>query len=171
MEVVVNGEKILFKKKKMEGCTSDYYYDDQKRYFLKLVNKFKEWHILNREAFVLQILSKYPRHFPKYVMHTSTYIITEYAGEHMTSQNRPIDLNSQVDEILAILDAEQIRHNDIKSEELLVSPDNTLVLVDFGWAMINGSLSFGNITETRKRPVFRNETDRTLISAAIDKLK
>jgi len=170
MNLIVNNELVAFHKQNLQGATSYYYFDDQKRYFLKYIKGYKEWHIIEREVFFLKLLEKYPNHFPKYVTHTNDYIITTYSGEPLNKKNKPANIQVQIDEILKVLSAEQIRHNDIKSGELLIDKLGNLVLVDFGWAMIKESLSFLDITVETKRPFYKEKSDSQMIQDVLSSL-
>ena len=170
MKILVNNEIVTFHKQALQGYTSEYYFDDHKRYFLKYNKQFKNWYVNEREVFILKLLEKYPKHFPKYVSHTKDYLITLYSGEPLNKTNKPANINIQIDEILKALSIENICHNDIKLNELLVDKENNLVLVDFGWAMINGSLSFSNITVKAKRPQYSEKSDRQMINDIISSL-
>jgi RIO-like serine/threonine protein kinase len=140
---------------------------------MKVSNKkYTAWHVIEREAFILQLLQKHPKHFPQYVTHTSDYIVMKWAGQKLTNTNKPENIATQIDNILSILYSEKIRHNDIKDGELLVDPNGNIVLVDFGWAMINESLNFGSTVVNGKRPCFSyyNKTDRELLNIVLSNL-
>lgn len=140
-EIIINNKKILFNEVpdiRNLGTSAFYFIDQDKKYFLKKYVSPAYCDILKREVFFLKLLSKYDC-FPKIKKYTKKYIITEYIGVPLSSDNYPVDTIEQCNKILDILKKENIRHWDIKYGELLVSKDNKLFLVDFNWASYNNS--------------------------------
>jgi len=167
--IKINNEDISFIKSKCFGTTSAYYISDKTEYFLKLVCDYNDYNVLEREVIILKILAKYNKHFPKLIAYNNQYIITEYIGP-VLNKNNP-DIIKQANIILNILANEMISHSDIKEGELLIK-DNTLYLVDFGWASLNGDLSCGNkISDKRQNFATNDRTEmfRTIYKINIDR--
>lgn len=172
MEVIINGKPVKFIRKYVSGATSSYYFDADNQYFLKRIINYQRWHVLEREVYILKMLQRYPTHFPKYVTHSYNYIVMKWAGDKLTCKNKPRNIAVQIEEILHILASNHIRHDDIKDGELLVHPNGQLVLVDFGWALINGSLTFGTTMVEGMRPdiKYQDLTDRERINNLLSNL-
>jgi RIO-like serine/threonine protein kinase len=170
MNILIEDRNIELIKKIYRGFTSEYFVDASNEYFVKKNIHFQDYNVFEREVFMLQILKKYPQHFPTYISHTSDCIIMKYAGEKLTKDNKPDNIIEQVEEILSILESENIRHSDIKQGELLVSPEGNLILVDFGWTHMNGSLSFGSVVVDKIKPYLDRRTDREMIFNVVNNL-
>ncbi len=112
--VKINNEYIQFKNTHAIGTTSIYFKDDDNKYFLKIPKLYNDYSILKREVFILNKLSKYEKHFPKLIAYTDYYIITEYIGDILSSENMPNDILNQTNDIINILKKEDIVHCDIK---------------------------------------------------------
>ena len=77
---------------------------------------------------------------------------TEFAGERIRRENAPINWENQLKEILGDLSKENIFHNDIKSEDLLVKKGK-LSLIDYGWMSIGKDWSCGGKFNGCEKPV------------------
>ena len=137
--ILINNEYIKFNKiDKKLGATSLYSIDDNKKYFMKIPIYYNEYDIIKREIYILKILLKYNKHFPKLIYYNDFLIITEYIGDIIKKETIPIDILFQINDINNILKKENIIHSDIKLDEMLIK-DNILYIVDFGWAKLNGN--------------------------------
>ena len=119
------------------NATSIMYIDADKRFVVKRDNKrFAAYDVIKREVHVYNILDKYDW-CPKLV-HTDnlTYIVIDYAGANINVQNCPDNWEEQIDIILNDLKMENIKHNDIKLDEILVK-DNKIYLIDYGWCSVD----------------------------------
>lgn len=137
--ILINNEYIRFNKIDNNlGKTSLYFTDDNKKYFMKIPKYYNEYNILEREIHILKILSKYNKYFPKLIYYNDFLIITDYIGDIIKKETIPVDILYQINDINNILKKENIIHCDIKLNEMLIR-DNTLYIVDFGWAKLNGN--------------------------------
>lgn len=168
MDICVNGVPIHISPIERSGATSLYYVDDTLTYFVKQIRAYKEYNLIEREVFFLKKLEKY-NCFPTYISHTETYIVMSYIGKPITCENKPTDLEKQLDTILSILETEGIRHCDIKKDELVVDSDGRVHLVDFGWAQYNGTWGFLQGLPITK-PAFLDISDRNMIDIIIASL-
>lgn len=160
-----NNENVIFNKTQFAGCTSYYFVDNQKKFFLKIPSgradlncNFLKYDILKREIYLLKILNKYDKYFPKLIDHNDYGIIIEYIGDILDEKNIPSNILSQVEEIINILKLENISHCDIKKEELLVK-DNILHIVDWGWATINNDWGCGIGLCQLEKPFLNKDSD------------
>jgi hypothetical protein len=164
----INGESVRFNRCNAPGVTSYYYTDDNKQYFLKLPRDYINYDILHREIYVLKMLQHFPDCFPTLVAHTRTYIILKYIGPTLCASNAPEDISEQLHRIVAILQSYNLRHCDIKNDELLVN-NGRIFLVDFGWALYKDSWTFDNRFSGRIKPVFANKPDEEMINTTLQK--
>lgn len=133
----------------LKSATSNIYIDENKKFFLKKQKKYFKYDCIKREVHILKLLQKYDW-APKLIDYSDNYLITEYIGESVNFLNMPRDYKIQFKQILDDLNKNNIQHNDIKYNEVLVK-DNKLYLCDFGWASINNDLSCGiNISKLDK---------------------
>ena len=142
---------IKYVKFNSHGATSDMYISKDNKYIKKVVKKFKEYDVLKREIYILKLLNKYNYKWaPKLISFNNNEIISTYCGEEANSDNIPDDYVTQINSILIDLKKHNIKHNDIKINEILIK-DNKIHLCDFGWASINDDFSLGiNISKTKK---------------------
>lgn len=131
--------------------TANIYIDKHKKYFVKEVIHFLNYHCLLREIHILKLLnSKNYLWTPKLIHYNDKLLVTEYIGDYVTHINIPLDYLSQINIILQNLKDCSIKHNDIKLKEILVK-NGRLFLCDFGWASINNDMSCGiNISNENK---------------------
>lgn len=113
----------------------------------------------------------FSKHFPKVIEFTDNSIIMNYCGERLTKKNIPVDWENQMYEILSDLKAAKIKHNDCLPRNLLVN-DDTIVLVDFGMAMIEGVDQNESekeiILSTIRRRGNEEEDDEIMLRRALD---
>lgn len=81
---------------------------------------------------------------------TCTLCMT-YVGEKITKDNKPKDWETQFQHILDCLERMNIKHNDIKPEEVLVN-ENKLYLIDFGWMNIDDDWGCKQGFDSRVKP-------------------
>lgn len=82
--------------------------------------------------------------------HTHTLKMS-YVGERISKDNKPEDWELQFKNILDCLERMNIKHNDIKYEEILVK-DNKIYLIDFGWMNTNDDWSCNQGFNNRVKP-------------------
>ncbi len=127
------------------GATSVVRYNPTTKIVSKRVTALLNRSIYTRELYWLQYMNKKEYSWcPKLLgsdapTHT---IYMEYVGTPISKANAPTDWVKQLQEILADLKKENIRHNDIKRTELLVK-DGKLYLIDYGWASRGNDWSCG----------------------------
>jgi tRNA A-37 threonylcarbamoyl transferase component Bud32 len=78
----------------------------------------------------------------------------EYVGTCINKTNAPKDWREQLERILAALDKEEIKHNDIKHTEVLIK-NSKLHLIDFGWMSRGDDWSCGQGFNKRTKPCHR----------------
>lgn len=166
MWVTIRGRDIKFTKVNLPSQTSECYLDDKQRYFLKKPIKFENMDVLKREIYILQKLQKYP-FFPQLVTYSDDYLVTEYLGKPLTKQNVPKDALEQAKQILDALKLEEITHCDIKNEEVLVTDQNKIILVDFGWAKYKDTWHCGIDLCAETKPKYIDESDEKCLTNII----
>lgn len=162
-------EIIIFNNIKCPGATSLYFVDEKKRFFLKIPVKYFKYDILKREIYILKKLSKYEKYFPKIIDYNDYGIITEYIGDILNTKNIPKDINVQINEIINILKSENIKHCDIKNDELLVK-NNILYIVDWGWGKVNDKFDCDIGLSKLIKPYYNKNSDLQCILQIINKL-
>mgnify|MGYP003975052445 CR=1 FL=1 len=111
--------------------------------FIKYIIKWKKYNIYEREKYLGLKLNKFDW-YPTllYYNDEKQYLIFNYSGIPITTNNRPSDFVQQFNKILDDLKNENIQHNDIKHGEILVK-DSKIYLCDFGWGSINNNINCG----------------------------
>lgn len=121
-----------------QGHTSTVTYDDELSVAFKTLTNWDHPGVHHREWGSLSRLSNSP-HFPKPLAFRekegSSVITMTYCGVRLTKDNLPKDWRKQVLDILDILDASDIQHNDINPRNLMVL-EGTIYLIDFGWSTL-----------------------------------
>jgi len=95
---------------------------------------WKEFDLIENELRVLKGVESI--HFPK-VRRDGDSLASEDCGESLTVTNLPDDWKYQLVEILTDLKTYNIKHRDIKPDNLMVK-DTIIKLIDFGWAERDG---------------------------------
>ena len=74
-------------------------------------------------------------HFPTVIEsdNSNNTIILKHAGEIISNNNCPEDYKEQLRDIIDTLHSLNIFHNDMTLNNILVSPQQTITLIDFGW--------------------------------------
>jgi len=166
----INGVNVKFDKINKKGATSKYYISECKKYFLKEPINYLKYDILKREIFILEILKKYNKYFPKIIYYDDKCIITEYISSiKLTKESMPENWEEQINEILEILSYEKIRHCDIKYEEILLN-DNNIFIVDFGWAKYKNTFSCEKRFCNLNKPCIDNRSDKEQLYSIIKKI-
>ena len=127
------------------GCTSNVLISACKKHVRKKVINYIDHDCYEREIHILKILNSHGYIWcPKLEWHddVNKVLIMSYCGEMVTQQNLPPDYKSQIAIILTDMEKCNIRHNDIKYEEVLIL-DGKIHLCDFGWASICNDLGCG----------------------------
>lgn len=126
------------------GATSSVYQSADGLLVLKMVQAYHEYHVYEREKALLQRLQAYAW-CPRLVRwhDKKKWLLLEHCGTPIhRADARAVDwagLRAQFDVILADLASEQLAHNDIKCDELLLDAQGQLRLCDFGWGSCRGS--------------------------------
>ena len=126
------------------GATSSVYESEDGRLVLKMVQNYQEYHVYEREKMLLQRLQAYAW-CPRLVQwdDEKKWLLLEHCGTSLhRADARAVDradLRAQFDAILADLESEEVEHNDIKCDELLLDAQGKLRLCDFGWGSCRGS--------------------------------
>ena len=104
---------ILYSNKNYVESNKSYYVE--KKFFLKKINPSnKHFHTIQREVFILKLLDKYSKYFPKYIHHTEDYIITSYIGEVLNKNNEYKSIIEKAEQTVSILKAEVITNHEEK---------------------------------------------------------
>jgi len=111
--------------------------------FIKYIINWKKHNVYEREKYLGLKLNKFDW-YPTLLDYNdeNQYLVFNYSGIPITTNNRPSDFVQQFDKILGDLKSENIQHNDIKHEEILVK-DSKIYLCDFGWGSINNNMNCG----------------------------
>lgn len=107
---------------------------------VKRVTRYLEYGVFEREVEILDEL-RGSGFVPKVlaVWPTLHEIEMEYCGADLSARPRvlPENAHEQAADMLAYLRARQIRHNDVRPENVTVR-DGKLFLIDWGWATVGG---------------------------------
>ena len=128
-----------------QGATSDTF--SINNIFFKFSHggdNYKHCQLYKREKYIATILNKYDW-FPTllFTYNDKDLLIYEYCGVSLNRDNCPNDAIDQINNILLDLEKENIQHNDIKLDELLVNENGKIFLCDFGWGSINNNMNCG----------------------------
>jgi len=124
---------------------TSYIYKYNDTYILKKVLLYNDYHIYERETFILDLLKNNGITWCPTILvrdDEQKIMVMNYCGTKLTKENSPSDTMTQMRRILEDLKRFDIQHNDIKVDEILVK-DGNLYLCDFGWASIHHNLSCG----------------------------
>ena len=112
--------------------------------FIKYVIKNNDYDVYEREKYISNKLNKFDW-CPKLLFadDNNKILIFRNAGVTVTKENKPKDLEKQFKKILNDMKSLNIKHNDIKTGEILVNEKKKIFLCDFGWATINDKLGCG----------------------------
>ena len=127
-----------------QGHTSVVSLSSDKQYIKKKITKYLEHNCYEREIHILKLLNHYQFDWcPKFVQSNDdmSFIMT-YCGERINKKNKPKTYKEQVQNILKDMKSINLKHNDIKSSEVLVHKDKVHI-IDFGWASISDDFSCG----------------------------
>ena len=113
-------------------------------FIIKYVVNYKEYNVYEREKHLESILNKFDW-YPEllYSDDINQVLIFKNVGVPLTNQNKPDNMEEQINKILFDMESVNVQHNDIKLGELLIDEDNKIYLCDFGWASINNEIGCG----------------------------
>lgn len=125
--------------------------------------------LFTREVVALGILRRY--HWSPDLLELdveSLQITMTYLGPVVAAETLPEDWRDQMDEILDDLAQEGLRHNDIRSQNILVR-DGKLRLIDFGWATTYNQVIPNDWPNGVLKPALKNKrkNDRLAFEKAI----
>ncbi len=157
-----------------KGATSTVTFNPDTKIVSKRVtsSNFGRYSVYEREVYWLQYLNdKNYSWCPKLVSTDSKTktVRMEHVGTRITKTNTPNDWRDQLQQILTDLSKEGIKHNDIKSTEILVKAGK-LYLIDFGWASKGGDWSCGQGFDARIKP-YHKFHDHTAMERITNYLK
>ena len=147
-----SGNKIVLPKG--TGHTADLYYDPTNNYVVKTFIRYHEFNIFEREVYWLLYLTYRRYNWCPEILHydlKSRQIYMTYAGNRITPENYPKDWKQQLESIIRDLESENLTHNDIKEEDLLVHKGK-LKLIDYGWMCKNGDFSCNRRFSSKEKP-------------------
>lgn len=118
-----------------KGATSIVSKEDGK--VTKRQTAYSSYPLIKNEVLILESL-KGMKHFPQIIASCTTgeeghILTTDDCGDPISIDNLPKDWKEQCKQILSDLKDKGIEHRDIRPDNLLVK-DNTIKLIDFGWA-------------------------------------
>jgi len=146
--------KNINNKSQVKGGTSDIYIDKDNQIVVKKVKRFKDYDVFLREIYWLKYLNEKQYSWcPKLLFYDneSQIIILNYIGPSINKKNKPADWREQLKLILNDLVKENICHNDINKNNVLIK-DNKLFLIDYGWASKINDWSCNGVFDKRKKP-------------------
>lgn len=117
----------------LKGATATIEKKDGK--VIKKQTSYKEYDLITNEARILEKCNS--QHFPTLYKHDAEDIKIEDCGDELTVDNLPVDWDVQLIEIMQDLKKYNIKHNDIKLDNLMVK-NNVIKLIDFGWSSLEG---------------------------------
>lgn len=109
--------------------------------FIKYIEKYKEYDVYKREKYMASLLNRF-EWYPTLLYSDDLHqiLIFRNVGVSINNKNKPKNLEKQFNKILKDMKSLNIKHNDIKNEEILVGKNNKIYLCDFGWASIDDDL-------------------------------
>lgn len=115
---------------------------------------------MKREIDVLKLLNKNNITWcPKLLFSNNILFITNYCGERVSKNNIQKDYKIQAEKILSDLKKLNIKHNDIKKNEIFVK-NNKIYLVDFGWISIKNNFNCGiKIDNIKKQYIIHDDNN------------
>lgn len=148
----VFGRKISMKSG--PGYTADVKYYPESGYVTKEFIRYHKYSIYEREVFWLLYLN-YKKYSwcPKIIYHDDRkkIIYMTYVGNRITKENTPENWCQQLTDILRDLENEELTHNDIKPEDILVL-NGKLFLIDYGWMCWKNDLSCAGRFSDKQKP-------------------
>lgn len=161
MKIIKNDKKI---RRTIESSTSSVEINYEKNVIKKKIKNYKNYNVYEREIYFLKYLNEKGFNWCPQLIDTNDFnqtITMTWVGERINKTNAPIDWEEQLQSILNDLGKQNIKHNDIKGDEVLVLNGN-IMLIDFGWASINGDWGCG-INLCKKEKPANNFPDETAI--------
>jgi predicted Ser/Thr protein kinase len=153
--LVVDGKKLdseLFQPVATQGHTSTVWTNSAKTLIVKKVIRFLDYSVFEREIYWLRILNEQQVSWaPKLIQVSKPFIVMENVGTNITKQSLPSNWNEQVKAIEHDFQTLNLRHNDIKGNELLVK-SGKLYLIDFQWASLGNDWSCKGLFSARSKP-------------------
>jgi tRNA A-37 threonylcarbamoyl transferase component Bud32 len=157
--------KFNWSSKISQGHTSEVSISSDKQFVKKRVIKYLDHNSYEREIHVLKLLNHHNFDWcPKFIQSNDNELsfVMTYCGERMNKTNKPRNYKEQMQKILKDMKSINLKHNDIKSTEVLVYKSK-IFLIDFGWASINDDFSCGvKGISSRKKPCEIFDDNRTL---------
>lgn len=120
----------------------------------KKIIKYSEYDVYPREKYWLKFFNQLGYNWvPQLLSYDdkNRTLTMTYVGERINKNNKPVDWESQLEDILNCLERMNIKHNDIKPDEILVK-DGQVHLIDFGWMNINDDWSCNQGFDSRVKP-------------------
>ncbi len=129
------------------GATSHVYFSEDQRYVLKHVfdrhaSLFAKYNCAAREYVVVQHHLSGCSWVPHMLYGDADILVSHYCGQPVTSDTIPVNWQQQAQQILLDMESRGVKHNDIKTAEVLIK-DDKMYLCDFGWASVNDDFSVG----------------------------
>jgi len=136
------------------GYTADIYYNKETGIVKKHITKFLDHDVFKREVYFLEFLNSRGYIWcPKLLNYNAEThdIYIEYVGEPINNSNVPKDWCSQLTTILNDLTKENLAHNDINLQNVLVK-NKRLYLIDFGWTTIKNDWTSNGLFVSKPKP-------------------
>lgn len=153
--LIMDGKKLdseVFHPVSVQGHTSSVWTNSAKTLIVKKVVKFLDYSVFEREVYWLRILNeKQVSWAPKLLQVSKPFIVMEHVGTSVTKHSLPSNWNDQVKSIEHDMQTLNLRHNDIKINELLVK-SGKLYLIDFQWASLGNDYSCKGLFSARAKP-------------------
>lgn len=144
IRVTIDGRELAFEAVGCSGATSTYYVfpapPAEPRLFAKVVriDLARRYDCVRREQWVYELLRG--QGVTPELVHVDAerhLLVTRHAGSPATRFSE--DMVAQLRRILDVLDAHEVRHNDLKAPEILVDARGRVTLCDFGFSRVRGS--------------------------------
>jgi tRNA A-37 threonylcarbamoyl transferase component Bud32 len=120
----------------------------------KTIIKYKEYDVFQREIFWLKLFEQHDFLFTPRIIdidYNNLCFKMTYCGQPITKNTLPPNWRLQVYRILKSLGSVNCRHNDMKSDEILVN-DDKIYMCDFGWASLENDFTLGIGLNAKVKP-------------------
>lgn len=151
----INGMTVVFNTVIKNGSTSEVMKCSKNKFVKKKVTEYLNYNVYEREIHILNLLKHHNFDWCPTLIETNdnekSFIMT-YCGEIMNKNNRPENYKEQIQSIVNDMKSINMKHNDIKEEEILVL-GSKIYITDFGWVSINNDFSCGvHAISCKKKP-------------------
>lgn len=153
--LVIDGNKLdseVFRPVSIQGHTSNVWTNSTNTLIVKKTIRYFDYSVFEREIYWLRLLNDEQISWaPKLLQVSKPFIVMENVGTNVTKHIMPSNWSEQIKTIESDMKRLNLRHNDIKGNEILVK-SGKLYLIDFQWASLNDDWSCKGKFSARSKP-------------------